>query len=127
MKPCIRRSEHALSVRRWVWPSCRPTSMHASSACLMAWEGGGRYQNFDLGVRGRMGRGSSEWGEASFLGAVCAYEILPAPSESTFCGRWGFISGRDTPTYHDRTHRVSEPATFCVLGVRFTSAPKKHS
>jgi hypothetical protein len=27
MKPWIRRSEHALSVRRWVWPSWRPTSM----------------------------------------------------------------------------------------------------
>jgi hypothetical protein len=25
------------------------------------------------------------------------------------CGRWGFISGRDTFTNHDRTHRVSNP------------------
>jgi hypothetical protein len=25
------------------------------------------------------------------------------------CGRWGYISGRGTPTYHDRTHRVSNP------------------
>jgi hypothetical protein len=25
------------------------------------------------------------------------------------CGRWGFFSGRDTPTYNDRTNRVSIP------------------
>jgi hypothetical protein len=26
-----------------------------------------------------------------------------------FCGRWGFFSDRDTPTYNDRPHRVSNP------------------
>jgi hypothetical protein len=46
MKPWIRRSEHALSVKRWVWPSWRPTSIYASSARLMVWEGGWRMPEF---------------------------------------------------------------------------------
>jgi hypothetical protein len=86
MRPWVRRSEHALSVRRWVWPSWRPTSMHASSARLVVWDRGGRYHNFDVDVLGKVGRGSSEQGDASLFGAVCTYEILPNPSESTFVG-----------------------------------------
>jgi hypothetical protein len=40
MKPWIRRSEHWMSVRRCVCPTCRPISMPASSARLMVCEGG---------------------------------------------------------------------------------------
>ena len=35
----MRRREHALSVRRWVWPSWRPMSMPANSARLIVWAG----------------------------------------------------------------------------------------
>jgi hypothetical protein len=37
---CIRRREHVLSVRRWVWPSWRPISMPPSSARLKVCVGG---------------------------------------------------------------------------------------
>jgi hypothetical protein len=40
MYPWIRRREHALSVRSWVWPSWRSMSMPASSTRLMVCEGG---------------------------------------------------------------------------------------
>jgi hypothetical protein len=36
----MRQREHALSARRWVWPSWMPMSMPAYSAGLMVWEGG---------------------------------------------------------------------------------------
>jgi hypothetical protein len=65
MKPWIRRRGYALSVRRWVWPSWRPASMPAGWTRIMAWEG--RYHNFDVGVRGMVDRGCSEWGGASLL------------------------------------------------------------
>ena len=38
--PCMRRREHALSVRRWVRPSWRPISMPANSARFIVCEGG---------------------------------------------------------------------------------------
>ena len=44
------------------------------------------HQNFDAGVRGGVGGGSSEGGGASLLGAVCVNEVLPVPSKDSSSG-----------------------------------------
>jgi hypothetical protein len=38
----------------------------------------------------------------------------------------GFFLGLHTLKYQDQSHRVSNPRTFRVLGVRFTGAPEKN-
>jgi hypothetical protein len=93
MYPWMRRSEHALSVRRCVCVcvclSCRPMSLPESSARLMVWEEGGGHQNFDACVRGMMGGSRSKGGGTSLFGAGRVYEILSVPSENTSCGGVG--------------------------------------
>jgi hypothetical protein len=51
--------------------------------------GGGKFHIFYVGFRGQVGRGSSEWGGASFSSAVFVDEVLLVPSENIFCGGAG--------------------------------------